>query len=624
MSNTIEYFSAQKDRAIEILAKLSRFMDQGLELGVPIHPTLLSKIESSLKELQHDKLRIALIGGFSEGKTSIAAAWLERMDDASMKISQQESSNEVRVYEIEDKLTLIDTPGLYGFKEQVNTDTREIERYKDITKNYVSEAHIVLYVMNPTNPIKESHKDDLEWLFRTLNLLPRTIFILGRFDEVADVEEEGDYTEKYLVKKQSIIQRLDDTLHLTPEEKSSLSIVAVAANPFGMGTLHWLQNMEEFRRLSHIKLLQEATHAKIQSSGGAMALANEVKRSIISDIIEKQLPVAKSNFEELQKEAAQLERLHGSQHLEINKISNHIQESRISLRGNIIRYFEDLIFQVKSTSMDAFSDFHHREIGSEGILINQRVQEFFADEVESITLDIGRIQVKVDSEISHFTKIITAMGKEGINYVTSSKLINKNSVLAARNGINAAAKTIGLDIGKYLKFKPWGATKLANGLSGVVAVLGLALEAWDSWKEAQKHAKFQEAIVLMAKNLDEQRNEIVRLIDSNDFVPTFFPGFGPLQAQLEDINAELRQIAKKQHDFRAWYQDGMTIDTEFRELTPAPAGIRSRPTAATPKSDAPPRIVRASSADHETYKDGHLDETSAKPAGRNFWQKLFS
>jgi GTP-binding protein EngB required for normal cell division len=624
MSNTIDYFSAQKDRAIEILAKLSRFMDQGLELGVPIHPTLLTKIEKSLKELQHDKLRIALIGGFSEGKTSIAAAWLERMDDASMKISQQESSNEVRVYEIEDKLTLIDTPGLYGFKEQVNSDTREVEKYKDITKNYVSEAHIVLYVMNPTNPIKESHKEDLQWLFRTLNLLPRTVFVLGRFDEVADVEEESDYAEKYLIKKQSIIQRLDDTLHLTPEEKTSLSIVAVAANPFGMGSLHWLKNIEEFRRLSHIGLLQEATQAKIQSCGGAMVLANEVKRSIISDIIEKQLPVAKSNFEELQKEASQLERLHGSQYLEINKISRRIQESRISLRGNIIRYFEDLIRQVRSTSMDAFGDFHHREIGSEGILINQRVQEFFADEVECITLDIGRIQVKVDSEISHFTKIITAMGKEGINYVASSKLINNNSVLAARNGINAAAKTIGLDIGKYLKFKPWGATKLANGLSGAIAVLGLALEAWDSWKEAQKHAKFQEAITLMASNLDKQRSEIVTLIDSDDFVVTFFPGFGPLQVQLEDINTELSQLAKKQHGFRAWYQDGMTIDTEFRELNPVSAGIGPRPAAATPQNDARPKVVRASSTDGETHKGEYSEESSTKPVDRNFWQKLFS
>ncbi|MGV8268407.1 LeoA/HP0731 family dynamin-like GTPase, partial [Pseudomonas aeruginosa] len=77
--------------------------------------------------------------------------------------------------------------------EQENAETQTIEKYKDITKKYVSEAHLVLYVMNSTNPIKESHKEDLTWLFRTLDLLPRTVFVLSRFDEVADVEDEQDY-----------------------------------------------------------------------------------------------------------------------------------------------------------------------------------------------------------------------------------------------------------------------------------------------------------------------------------------------------------------------------------------------------------------------------------------------
>ena len=55
--------------------------------------------------------------------------------------------------------------------------------------------------MNSTNPIKDSHKEDLQWLFRELNLLPRTIFVLSRFDEVADVEDENDYMQNLNIKK---------------------------------------------------------------------------------------------------------------------------------------------------------------------------------------------------------------------------------------------------------------------------------------------------------------------------------------------------------------------------------------------------------------------------------------
>ena len=191
MNSTLELFLNQNNKALALLDKLRVFLEQGAALGVNIDPTLLSKLEHASQNLANDKLKIALIGGFSEGKTSIAAAWMERLDKSSMNISQQESSNEVKVYEVDDNFVLIDTPGLFGFKEQYNADINAMEKYKDITRKYVSEAHLVLYVMNSTNPIKDSHKDDLNWLFRTLDLLPRTVFVLSRFDEVADVEDEA-------------------------------------------------------------------------------------------------------------------------------------------------------------------------------------------------------------------------------------------------------------------------------------------------------------------------------------------------------------------------------------------------------------------------------------------------
>lgn len=57
-----------------------------------------------------------------------------------MNISQQESSSEVAIYDFKDQLQIIDTPGLFGFKEKTNASTEQIEKYKDITKRYVSNA----------------------------------------------------------------------------------------------------------------------------------------------------------------------------------------------------------------------------------------------------------------------------------------------------------------------------------------------------------------------------------------------------------------------------------------------------------------------------------------------------
>ena len=188
MKTTIEEFEKQKQKSIELLKKTEDFLYEGKKLEIEIEKKMFDKIEKSLRDIKNEKLKVALIGGFSEGKTSIAAAWLEKYDKSSMKISQQESSNEVKVYDVDNEVVLIDTPGLFGFKETENK-----EKYKEITKKYVSEAHIILYVMNSTNPIKESHQEDLKWLFRTLNLLQRTVFVLSRFDEVADVEDKEEY-----------------------------------------------------------------------------------------------------------------------------------------------------------------------------------------------------------------------------------------------------------------------------------------------------------------------------------------------------------------------------------------------------------------------------------------------
>ncbi len=566
MTNTIQFIKEQKNKARQLIDDLSIFINKGIELGVDIHPSLINKLKKSQEEIKNGKLQVALIGGFSEGKTSIVSAWLERLDTSTMQISQQESSNEVKVYEIEDAITLIDTPGLYGFKEQANFDTKTIEKYKDITKNYVSEAHIVIYVMNPTNPIKESHKEDLDWLFRSLNLLSRTVFVLGRFDEVADVEEEKDYTEKYLIKKESIIKRLNDLLDLTSEEKESLSIVAVAANPFGMGTQHWLQNMDQFRQLSHINQLQIATQDKIKSNGGQSALINEVRKSIISDIIQKQLPNAQEFFSKLQIESGKLEKVRNEQKIEMDKISMKIKKSKLNLQGSIIRYFEDLMLQVRECSLENFNTLYHQAIGSEGSLINQRINELFMLEVQAITSDINRIQIKLDSEISHYKTMINSFAKEGINYVTSKNLINNKTILFARDGVNTVAQKIGIDIGNLLKFKPGGAVQFAKTFNGALAFAGLAIEAWQTLKDHEKQIEFQNNINNIVKDLGNQSKELVAIINNENFEKDFFPVLLELSVQLEQLNQDVKQITEQTENFENWYLEAQKIDLELSKI----------------------------------------------------------
>lgn len=615
MTLTLNIFESQKAKALNVLELLSGFINEGLDLGVQIHPDLVRKLENARRDISDEKLKIALIGGFSEGKTSIAAAWLEELDKKSMNISQQESSSEVAVYNFKDKVQIIDTPGLFGFKEKMNASTAEVEKYKDITKRYVSEAHLVLYVMNSTNPIKESHTDDLKWLFKTLNLLPRTVFVLSRFDEVADVEDELDFQEKCNVKKASVINRLSDVLELTTQESQKISLVAVAANPFDLGLSHWLAHIEEFRKLSRVGELQLATKSKMEVNGGALALANETKKTIIADVITKQLPAAQEAYDVLKREAERITVIQNNQSRELDKISANITNAKVKLRGRILRYFEDLQLQVRNVGMETFNAFLHREIGNEGCLIGQRVQEIFNDEVQSISSDLNRVQLDVDTELQHFENLVTSLGKKGVSYLSKPGVINNQTVLMARDGVVSVAKTLGMDIGGFLKFKPWGATKLANGLGSALAVVGIALEAWDSYKEKERQEKFRSTIEQMIVDLQQQSKEVVALIEGSEFHEKFFPALGTLKDQLNAINSEMARVEDQHVKFRHWYDSGKVIDVEFREIRPA-STVEWKDIS----SIARPEVVLVPESVEVAVPAFSVKKSTPKP----FWKKLFS
>ncbi len=402
-NETLEQFKKNQKRNQEILKKLLDFVHTGEKYGIKVEDSLKDKIHNAMENVADQKLKVVLVGGFSEGKTSIAAAWIDRLDK-SMKIDHKESSDEVKVYDIDNEIELVDTPGLFGFKVKEH-DSGEIERYKDITKKkYISEAHLILYVLNPSNPIKESHKDDLNWLCRTLNLLSRTIFVISRFDEEADIEDEEDYNKRFKIKKENIQNRLNDLIFLSEEEKESLIIVAVAANPFDLGVEHWLKHQEEFQKLSHIKALQDATQKKIKENGGKLTIIEEAKKSVIQDVVYRQMPPAKQALQDINREMERLNKTLEKRRKEIQDLNGEISQARIHLREFITRYFSDLIFQVSGTSLETFNDFVTREIGDGYINMETRVKNEFERQTQGISNEIAKIGTTFNADMSSFEK----------------------------------------------------------------------------------------------------------------------------------------------------------------------------------------------------------------------------
>ncbi|WP_231623304.1 LeoA/HP0731 family dynamin-like GTPase [Helicobacter pylori] len=311
-------------------------------------------------------------------------------------------------------------------------------------------------------------------------------------------------------KKENIQNRLNELISLSEEEKESLTIVAVVANPYGEGVKYWLKHKEEFQKLSHIKSLQDATQKKIKENGGKLTIIEEAKKSVIQDVVYRQMPPAKQALQDINREMEYLNKTLEKRRKGIQDLNKEISQARIHLGEFITRYFSDLILQLSGTSLETFNDFIIREIGDEYINMETRVKNEFEKQTQGILNETAKIGTTFNADMSSFEKHAGTFG-EIAKKLSQSRIINATSIKVARDGIVAVGKFVGVDLA--LKFKPWGAVNLAGSINKALPLIGLAFEVWDSWKESQKIEKLEKAKREMESDFNNQKQEILDLIN---------------------------------------------------------------------------------------------------------------
>ncbi len=556
---TLKVFNKKKEDVFKMLSNLLSVLKEGKELGVDIEAEYITKIKKSIDENEDKKLKVVLIGGFSEGKTSIAAAWLEEYDKKKMKIAMTESTDDIREYDV-GNIHLVDTPGLFGFKETVNK-----EKYKDITKKYISEANIVLYVMNSDNPIKESHKEEIQWLFKDLNLLPRTVFILSCFDNVADIEDDSDYNGMLKIKRDNVLKRLENFEVIHAEESQKLPVVAVAANPFDEGIEYWLENLDEFKKISHIDTLQHATSDIVDKNGGIDSVLLETQKSIISEVLNLKIPLATTKIEKLDKEYKNLNDVIKEMNGDLNNLKTKIELVKNDLEKFIVELFTDLILQLEGTTLETFNNFFERNIGSEGIVLNNKIENGFNKKVLEIENDLYRLETNLDNEIDNFGEFTQDDSLE--KFKVGSEII-KNANLGLTNATVIAVRDF---LSLSIKFKPWQAVKIANyinkGIPIIGAILGIGLELWDSYSKKQKEKEFLKAKKEIKEKFEKQRKEYKELIENaEEFDKNVFKNYFKLDANIKELSSELSEKKKEKEKFENWREEAKAIDNNLKAI----------------------------------------------------------
>lgn len=248
---------------------------------------------------------------------------------------------------------------------------------------------------------------------------------------------------------------------------------------------------------------------------------------------------------------------------DLQNLNSEISQARIHLKEFITRYFSGLIAQVSGTSLETFNDFAMREIGDKGSNIETRVQNAFERETQGIFNEMAKIETGFDADLSLFEKQAGTLGKIGINLLKQSGFINANNIKLARDGIAAVGKFVGVDLA--FKFKPWGIVKWAGNLNKALPLIGIAFEVWDSWKESQKIEKLEKAKEEMKSNFDNQKQEILDLInDETGFKQTCFPNALELEKSFQEIEEKIKKTQECDQEFEKWIKTG----EDFIEVKP--------------------------------------------------------
>lgn len=315
--------------------------------------------------------------------------------------------------------------------------------------------------------------------------------------------------------------------------------------------------------------MQDATQKKIKENGGKLTIIEEAKKSVIQDVIYRQMPLAKKEQQGIKREMEYLNKVIEKRRKDLQNLNNEISQARINLKEFIIRYFSDLILQVSGTRLETFNDFIIREIGDEYINMETRVQNAFERETQGILNEIAKIGTSFDADLSSFEKHAGTLGKIGRELLKQSGLINATNIKLARDGIAAVGKFVGIDLA--FKFKPWGAVKLAGNLNKALPFIGFAFEAWDSWNKYQKEQKLEEAKKGMVSNFDNQKKEILDLInDETQFKQTCFLSALELEKSLQEFKEAIEKTQAYDQEFEKWIKAGEDLikGEDFIEVEP--------------------------------------------------------
>lgn len=493
---SIDITQEKKNIADKLLFLKNKFSEVESEFQIDLSE-LTNKVNQAINNVNNDVFSIAFFGAFSDGKSTILSVLIDRLD---IDISPGPTTDKIKVYKFKD-YQIIDTPGL--FSENMIHD--------ELTKKYISEANIVIYTVDPVNPLKDSHRPTIKWIMSDLKKYDSTIFVINKMDEVADLEENEDFNKNAKIKKEVVSGIIQDVVGIENTNK----IICVAADPFEQGLEFWQNNKDEYRRLSRIETLEsmisdfKTTYKNELIIKAGVSVIRDASEKVLAELtkvkesLDLEVILLKSQIKEYDNRVKVLEG-------DINRSYINIKEEFISLRG-------DVLVEIDSVgNMTELREVIQKQLGQDGYILQEKIDLIIRNHTYNLLSESKEIFESLEESLDYHSKRqeellgkLPEIGKsviKGMRRAPTQQIAN--AVIKARDILNIP-----------FKFKPWGALKFANFLKImpiVMEALELLVGAWSKFQIDQKRSDIK-------NEMENAFKGIIKKLTLENYTNTYFP-----------------------------------------------------------------------------------------------------
>ena len=479
-------FSHEKEMILNKLREIQAVFDEIKEtigMNESLYNDINQKIVTGIEKVKDEKFHISFFGAFSEGKSSILSAITKSLD---IPIAPEPTTDKVEVYEHGDYF-LVDTPGLFA---------KDLTIHDEKTKRYISEADVIIYVVDAINPIKESHLQTIEWLMKDLNKIDATVIVINKMDTTGvELEDNQSFQKVCKIKKDEVKKILHGELGIEKFDR----IVCISADPYQLGLKEWFEKEQEYRRLSRIEELQKTIDIFIKNA--KERLQKESGLSIIRDIIIKLNDEIKGKKD---KRNIELDTLIGQS----NELRNALETFEKDIRRASKNIFDELVNLKKElttriticTNMSELNSIILNEFGQDGYIFKRRVEDIFKTHLERLAENKRDALIKFENTFAYYSEFANKFLKNGLGL--GSKLlsqINSSIILKTRDFLKIS-----------YKFKPWEAVKWAkwaNRIGAILTILNGVIDIIENYIFAQRCNKIIKEIEDIFKELLEESEE---------------------------------------------------------------------------------------------------------------------